>query len=432
MKKIIGIILLVVIIVCLIIPQKEIATTVSIIVLLTILAWWLLKKFGVIDKIKNKLQKNKKKNDVIIINDYVNKMLINKELINHCSTVSQKNSLPLMFIFELSFVPYEYIKSNRRYELVYNPKNYNNSPYFDVINKYTNYNLNEQTLYTEVAYKCKNKDYNVFVKFNGEYYNSESLEEYINPYKDIELLYTTLKNKKIISEDDNIYQYQAFLFVLYLEKLKSYTQIGKNDLDNNNLSENMTDEKIIRTLYENDFTESDIGLALFAKRNLNNNYKVVYSHEMRSLKVLVDSEIKKIESEKRVNKLLSDDVDVESKLSIDDVDLMSGEQFEDFVVDLFKAMKYKTTHTKLSGDQGIDVIAENGNSKVAIQAKCYTGTVGNHAIMEAVAGAKHYGATKCMVVTNSTFTKSAKELAESNNVVLWDRKILKEKINQYM
>lgn len=69
---------------------------------------------------------------------------------------------------------------------------------------------------------------------------------------------------------------------------------------------------------------------------------------------------------------------------------------------------------------------------MAIQTKCYSGTVGNHAIMEAVAGAKHYGATKCMVVTNSSFTKSARELAESNKVVLWDRKILKEKIDQYM
>lgn len=50
--------------------------------------------------------------------------------------------------------------------------------------------------------------------------------------------------------------------------------------------------------------------------------------------------------------------------------------------------------------------------------------------MEAVAGAKYYNATKTMVVTNNCFTKSARELAQVNNVVLWDRTVLKEKINE--
>jgi restriction system protein len=48
--------------------------------------------------------------------------------------------------------------------------------------------------------------------------------------------------------------------------------------------------------------------------------------------------------------------------------------------------------------------------------------------MEAVAGMKYYNANKCMVITNSTFTKSAQELAKVNNVELWDRQILKEKL----
>ncbi len=48
--------------------------------------------------------------------------------------------------------------------------------------------------------------------------------------------------------------------------------------------------------------------------------------------------------------------------------------------------------------------------------------------MEAIAGKNYYQANNCMVITNSTFTKAAKELAASNNVKLWDRKILIEKI----
>ena len=109
---------------------------------------------------------------------------------------------------------------------------------------------------------------------------------------------------------------------------------------------------------------------------------------------------------------------------------MSGEQFEHFVTYLFNNLGYTATNTKLSGDQGIDVLAKKGKITIAIQTKCYSKPVGNHAIMEAVAGAKYYNADKIMVVTNSTFTRSARELAESNNVILWDRSILKEKLEE--
>ena len=109
---------------------------------------------------------------------------------------------------------------------------------------------------------------------------------------------------------------------------------------------------------------------------------------------------------------------------------MSGAEFENFITYMFNQLGYKATHTKLSGDQGLDVIAIKGNTKIAIQCKCFHGSVGNHAIMEAFAGAKYYNADKCMVVTNSTFTKSARELANKNGVVLWDRKVLKEKLEE--
>jgi HJR/Mrr/RecB family endonuclease len=78
--------------------------------------------------------------------------------------------------------------------------------------------------------------------------------------------------------------------------------------------------------------------------------------------------------------------------------------------------------------KGIDLVAKKDDYVLAIQAKCYTGTVGNHAIMEAVAGTKYYNANQTMVITNSTFTKSAVELAAVNNVILWDRQVLIEKL----
>ncbi len=48
-----------------------------------------------------------------------------------------------------------------------------------------------------------------------------------------------------------------------------------------------------------------------------------------------------------------------------------------------------------------------------MQAKGYSGNVGNHAVMEASAGMIHYRCDCCLVVTNSDFTKPARVLAHS-------------------
>jgi len=118
------------------------------------------------------------------------------------------------------------------------------------------------------------------------------------------------------------------------------------------------------------------------------------------------------------------------KYSIDDVDLMNGLEFESFVALIFSKMGYQIEVTKASGDQGIDVVATKGDKKIGVQAKCYSSTVGNSAIQEAVAGKAFYKLDKVIVATNNFFTDSAKQLAQANDVVLWDRNMLKEKITE--
>lgn len=119
---------------------------------------------------------------------------------------------------------------------------------------------------------------------------------------------------------------------------------------------------------------------------------------------------------------------VSDHITIDDIDLMSGLEFEQYISDYFHQKGYHTEITKGSGDQGIDVIAEKGSTRIGIQVKCYSGNVGNAAVQEAVAGKAFYKLDKVMVITNSYFTSSAVELAQANNVILWDRSILKEKL----
>ena len=118
------------------------------------------------------------------------------------------------------------------------------------------------------------------------------------------------------------------------------------------------------------------------------------------------------------------------KYSLNDIDLMSGEEFEKFVSLLFSKLGYFTEITKHSFDQGIDIVAKKNGENIGIQAKCYSNTVSNSAVQEVVAGLKYYDCQKGIVITNIYFTKSAKELASSNNIKLWGRKILDEKIRE--
>lgn len=117
-------------------------------------------------------------------------------------------------------------------------------------------------------------------------------------------------------------------------------------------------------------------------------------------------------------------------LTIADIDGMNGREFEKTIAQLFKIKGYDVEITKVSGDQGIDIIARRAGKCIGIQTKCYTGAVGNHAIMEAVGGMKYYDCDSCMVITNSTFTKSTLELARVNGIELWDREILIDNLNE--
>ena len=116
--------------------------------------------------------------------------------------------------------------------------------------------------------------------------------------------------------------------------------------------------------------------------------------------------------------------------SLDFIDKMTGEEFEKFIGDYFRKIGYNTLVTPLSGDFGVDIIVENELVKIGIQAKRYSDRVTNAAVQEIVAGIKHYNLDKGMVITNNYFTKAAKELAKDNNIVLWDRDVIKEKFSK--
>jgi tetratricopeptide (TPR) repeat protein len=103
-------------------------------------------------------------------------------------------------------------------------------------------------------------------------------------------------------------------------------------------------------------------------------------------------------------------------------DFQTGESFEELVSELFRYLGYSVHLTAITGDQGVDIIMENPSvGTIAVQCKKYSGKVSNSAIQEVFAGKHFYSCNKAIVVTNSYYTASAKKLAKSLDVELFDR-----------
>ncbi|PHU34121.1 restriction endonuclease [Pseudobutyrivibrio ruminis] len=98
---------------------------------------------------------------------------------------------------------------------------------------------------------------------------------------------------------------------------------------------------------------------------------------------------------------------------------MDGWQYERKCAEYLKKLGFsKVEVTKGSGDFGVDILAIKKGLRYAIQCKYYESPIGNKAIQEVYAGMSYYRCNKAMVITNSTYTRQAKQLAASLNVEL--------------
>lgn len=135
------------------------------------------------------------------------------------------------------------------------------------------------------------------------------------------------------------------------------------------------------------------------------------------------------ETAKRLIEKISEKSDKNEKQN-PSMDQMDGQAFEHFCADLLRNNGF--THvevTQASGDFGIDILAQKDGVTYGIQCKCYSDTVGNHAVQEAFSGAQYYHRMVAVVMTNNYFTPAAIETAQRTNVLLWDRDKVLEMAN---
>ncbi|MEK3992650.1 restriction endonuclease [Robertmurraya sp. FSL R5-0851] len=109
-----------------------------------------------------------------------------------------------------------------------------------------------------------------------------------------------------------------------------------------------------------------------------------------------------------------------SKAGINEIDEMTGVEFEHYLSILLKKYGYQVRITPGSNDFGADLILE-GSERVVVQAKRYKRKVGIKAVQEINSARTYYKAKEAWVITNNYFSSQAMELADSTGVKLFDR-----------
>jgi hypothetical protein len=103
---------------------------------------------------------------------------------------------------------------------------------------------------------------------------------------------------------------------------------------------------------------------------------------------------------------------------------VSPYEFEEVVCQMFEDAGFSAELTPKSGDFGADIILKKIgiDEKTAVQVKRYASDhkVGVKELSQAVAAREHYQCDKSMVITTSSFTSQAVQLAKSTQTVLWD------------
>lgn len=290
-----------------------------------------------------------------------------------------------------------------------------------------------ETTYTPIgrlllSYPKENRD--VFIQRNSEFIENNDISDVGTYFDQLKMFVRVLKEK---NGEVEIYATYTFLYNVVIEYLAQEweNQYKQYFMDINELSLEEAIERYcsIETINHQEMAIAGVFIYYLIRQGKfgkdNRNYFDCLNVFLPKINKVLDS--KKFKD--FVGKLKT--TSGKKKYTIDDIDLMDGQEFEKFVAELFSKMGFETQITKATGDQGIDIIASKDGDKIGIQAKCYSSTVGNGAIQEVVAGKNYYRLDKAMVITNNFFTDSARQLANANSIVLWDRNNLIEKIERF-
>lgn len=97
---------------------------------------------------------------------------------------------------------------------------------------------------------------------------------------------------------------------------------------------------------------------------------------------------------------------------------MTPIEYEEYCKSILIDLGWNAYNTPQSGDQGADIVADKNSVKMVVQCKLYSSPVGNKAVQEVIAAKVYHDADLALVVSNASYTKSARTLANASNVYL--------------
>jgi Restriction endonuclease/DnaJ domain len=106
--------------------------------------------------------------------------------------------------------------------------------------------------------------------------------------------------------------------------------------------------------------------------------------------------------------------------SLEDLQRLTGTDFERLIGSLFMRDGYKVSRSGQSGDEGIDMVLEMGGSKDVVQFKRWKGDIGPPVILEFYRSMMQAEARRGFVIATASFTHSAKELVDGKPITLID------------
>lgn len=183
------------------------------------------------------------------------------------------------------------------------------------------------------------------------------------------------------------------------------------------------------------------------KKDVNVYYPMSVSKDFRTFDVIIDALLAKkteladatlfptvrteIKQQELYESLVGESAEKsqDNYLEAESVDIMNDYRFEAFIAALYKKMGYKTILTSECGDKGIDVLALNGDTNYAIQVKHSKNPIGIQGVQEAKSGCEYYSNRWGfqfipMLLSNSSFTTGAIDLANGTGVKLIGRDVL--------
>jgi restriction system protein len=110
--------------------------------------------------------------------------------------------------------------------------------------------------------------------------------------------------------------------------------------------------------------------------------------------------------------------------TIANIDAMDGLEFERYLANLLRRRGFTGVRLTERYDLGIDIIARKDGITWGVQAKRYGGLVKAAAIRQAYTALTRYKCDRAMVISNSTYSRPARLLAQDTNSVLIDREEL--------